>query len=285
MRSFAAARRWPLEFHPTENAEDLEKCAKQAIRGGRRVLLAMGGDGTFHALLNAATGADVVLGVIPTGGGNDIAATLGLPRDPLLALEKIVHGELRRVDLALARTADGRERYYAGGAGVGLDAEAARLAGREYRRIPGRLRYVLAALHALKGFESIDVQVEFPEADQPGFQTKALLASVLNTPTYGAGLRLAPEARTDDGLLDVVVVENLKMPEILALLPRLLVHGELRTPRITRMKTTRVRLSTARPSIVHGDGEILGPSPVEIAVVAGGALVLGPSLPSLALSE
>jgi diacylglycerol kinase (ATP) len=280
MRSLVAARHWPLEFQLTQSAEDLEKCAKQAIRDGRRVLLAMGGDGTFHALINAATGADVVLGVIPTGGGNDFAATLGLPGDPLLALEKIVHRDPRRVDIALARTADGRERYYTGGGGLGLDAEAARYAGKEYRHIPGRLRYVLAALRALKEFEVIDVRVEFPEGDQPAVRRKLLLASVLNTATYGAGLRLAPEARTDDGLLDVVLVGNLKMREIPALLPRLLANGELRTPRITRIRTTRVRLTTDRPCIFHGDGEILGPAPVEIAVVAGGALVLGPSLSS-----
>jgi diacylglycerol kinase (ATP) len=276
MRSLAAARSWPLEFQLTENEEDLEKCAKQAIRNGRRVLLAMGGDGTFHALINAATGADVVLGVIPTGGGNDFAATLGLPGDPLLALEKIVHGGLRRVDIALARTADGRERYYAGGGGLGLDAEASRYAGKEYIDVPGRLRYVLAALHALKGFESIDVRVEFPEGDQPGVNAKALLASVLNTSTYGAGLQLAPEARTDDGLLDVVLVGDLKMLEILALVPRLLMNGELRTPRITRMRTTRVRLTTDRPCLFHGDGELLGPAPVEVEVSPRAIQVLAP---------
>ncbi|GAC1621197.1 MAG: diacylglycerol kinase family lipid kinase [Candidatus Acidiferrum sp.] len=276
MRSLAAARGWPLEFQVTQNAEDLEKRAKQAIQNGRRFLVAMGGDGTFQTLLNAGVGTDVVLGVIPTGGGNDFARALGLPADPLLALEEIIYGVPRRVDLALARTSDGRERYYAGGGGLGLDAEAASYAEKKYSHVPGRLRYVVAALHALKGFEPIDLSVEFPEGDQPNFRGKALLASVLNTTTYGAGLRLAPEARTDDGLLDVVLLGNLKLLEILALVPRLLVQGELRTSRIERMKTTRVRLTTDRPCLFHGDGELLGPAPVEVEVIPGAIQVLVP---------
>ena len=277
MRSLAAARRWPLEFQVTQNAEDWEKQAQQAIRDGRRVLLAMGGDGTFQSLVNAAIGADVILGVVPTGGGNDFAASLGLPRDPLLALEKIVHGKIQRVDLALAKTADGRERYYAGGGGVGLDSAAARYAGNEYRHVPGRSRYVMAALHALKGFESLNVSVEFPDGNQHGVNAKVLMASVLNSATYGGGVRLAPEARIDDGLLHVVLLEDLRMLEIAGMVPRLLASGELRTPRINRMKTTRVRLTTDRPCLFHGDGELLGPAPVEVAVVPGAIQVLVPT--------
>lgn len=278
MRSLAASRRWPVQFQVTQNADDLERRAQRAIGDGRRVLLAMGGDGTFQTLVNAAVGAaDVILGVIPTGGGNDFAASLGSPRDPLRALGKIVHGKIQRVDLALAKTADGRERYYAGGGGVGLDSAAAHHAANEYRRVPGRLRYVMAALHALKGFESLDLNVEFPGSNQGTIAAKVLMASVLNTATYGGGVRLAPDARIDDGLLHVVVLENLKMLEIATIVPRLLASGELRTPRIARMKTTRVRLTTGRPCLFHGDGELLGPAPVEVTLIPGAIRVLTPA--------
>jgi diacylglycerol kinase (ATP) len=277
MRSLAALRHWPLEFCATQSEQDLENQAQRAIRGGRRVLLAMGGDGTFQALINAAIGADVILGVIPTGGGNDFAASIGLPRDPLLALEKIVHGKMQPVDLPLAKTADGRERYYAGGGGVGLDSAAARYAGDEYRRVPGRLRYVMAALHALRVFEPLNVRIEFPDGDQRGVEEKVLMASVLNTATYGGGVRLAPDARIDDGLLHVVLLENLRMLEIAAMVPRLLASGEVRTPRMTRIKTTRVRLITDRPCIFHGDGELLGPAPVEVTVIPSAIRVFTPA--------
>jgi diacylglycerol kinase (ATP) len=106
---------------------------------------------------------------------------------------------------------------------------------------------------------------------------KALLAAVLNTPTYGAGIRLAPDALLDDGWLDAIVVEDLNTLQVLALLPRLLKSGELRTPRVKRFRVKSVKLTADRPCLFHGDGEILGPAPVQIDVVPQGVRVLVPA--------
>src|SRR6266436_1579964 len=145
------------QFVMTNSAAELESFARNAISQGRRALFAMGGDGTFQALANAAFGADVVLGVLPVGGGNDFATALGLPADPLRAAEAILRGHPRLVDLAQVRTSEGRTRLYAGGGGVGLDAQAARYASGAYRWLPGRLRYIASALRALVGFTPIQV--------------------------------------------------------------------------------------------------------------------------------
>jgi diacylglycerol kinase family enzyme len=102
------------------------------------------------------------------------------------------------------------------------------------------------------------------------------LACVLNTPTYGAGIRLAPDAQIDDGWLSAVVVEELSMLQVIALLPRLMVTGELRTPHINRVLTRHVRLSTDRPAMFHGDGESLGLTPVDIQVLPRAVQVLAP---------
>jgi diacylglycerol kinase (ATP) len=244
------------------------------------LLLACGGDGTFQGLANAAFGFDVVLGVLPAGGGNDLARALGLPRDMEGALEAALRGQPKWVDLLQARTADGRERLYAGGGGVGLDAEAMRYASGAYRRIPGRFRYIVAALHALWGFTPMRVTAEFPGSDLPSLQARAFLAGVLNTPTYGGGLKLAPQAQFDDGWLDVVIVENLDVWEVLGVLPALLKKGELRTSRVKRCRARCVRLTTSRPCLFHGDGEILGPAPVEIEVVPRAVRVLAPAKPA-----
>ena len=242
------------------------------------MLLAMGGDGTFQALVNAAFGADVVLGIIPIGGGNDFASALGLPSDPIKAAEAVLRGQPRLVDLLRVRTAEGRTRLYAGGGGIGLDAEAARYASGAYRHLPGRLRYIASALRALAGYVPLDVRVDFPGSDLPPFEAKSLLAAVLNSPTYGAGLRLAPDAAVDDGSLHVVLIENLSLLGVLALLPRLMGSGELRTSHVKRWRVQRVRLTTERPCLFHGDGEILGPTPVEIEVVPKAVQVLAPIL-------
>ena len=101
-----------------------------------------------------------------------------------------------------------------------------------------------------------------------------LLAAALNTPTYGAGIRLAPDARMDDGLLDFVLIEGISKMSALALLPGLAKDGILRTDRVRRMRAKQIRLSTSRPCLFHGDGEILGSTPVEIEVVPRAIRVL-----------
>src|SRR5271169_6467867 len=175
------------EFIFVQSAGDLESNALAALNKGQRLFLAFGGDGTFQALVNAAYGSDAILGVLPAGGGNDFAAALQLPEDSVAAAEAILRGQPRRVDLARARTADGRVRFYLGGGGLGIDAEAARYASGAFRRLPGRSRYIASALRAFCTHRSLGVRVEFPQSDFPPMEINSLLAAVLNTPTYGAG--------------------------------------------------------------------------------------------------
>ena len=145
-----------------------------------------------------------------------------------------------------------------------------------YRRLPGRLRYVASALHALCVHKPLEIRIDFPESDQPATEARALLAAVLNSPTYGAGVRLAPDAQIDDGLLDVVMVEDLQAGEVIRLLPRLMTRGVLQTSHIKRWRAKRVRLTTNRTCLFHGDGEIFGNTPVEIEVLPRAIQVLAP---------
>jgi len=268
----------PAEFVMTHSAEELESCVQEAILRGNNLLITAGGDGTFQALANAAFGADALLGIIPVGGGNDFATALGMPDDPVKATEALLAGQARLVDLVRVRTADGRTRLYAGGGGVGLDAEAVRYASGAYRQLPGRIRYIASALTALARFDSLGVRIDFPGSNLPSFETQALLAAALNSPTYGAGLRLAPDAKIDDGSLEVVMIEKLNKFEVLTLLPRLMGSGELRTSRVKRWRARGVRFTTQQPCMFHGDGEILGPTPVEIEVVPRAVRVLTPTV-------
>jgi diacylglycerol kinase (ATP) len=276
IRQVFETRKIQVQFVMTESSEDLQARAMQGIAAGHRVLLAMGGDGTFQGLANAAYGSDVLLGVLPTGGGNDFASALGLPRDPLAAARVVLSGQPRYVDLLRARTGDGCIRLYLAGGGVGLDAEAMAHVSGAFRRMPGRWRYVAAALRALRGFAPLGVRAEFPGSELRAMESKVFLAGVLNTPTYGGGLRFAPGAQIDDGWLTTVFLENLTGFEVLALLPRLLRRGELPSARVRRTQARKVVLTTDRQSFFHGDGEILGPTPVRVEVVPGALRVLAP---------
>lgn len=263
------------EFMFTESAEALQSQARSAIQAGRRALIAMGGDGTLQALVNVAHGREVVLGILPTGGGNDFAAALGLPKNPIAAAAAILLAKPRWVDVLCARTADGSRRLYVGGGGVGLDADAANYSD-TYTQLPGRARYIASALRALREFKPLRVRAEFPGSELPPMEVPALLAGALNTPSYGAGLRLAPDARIDDGLLTTLLLRNLSAAQVLAAVLRLLARGDLPESYVTRVSATRVRLTTDRECRFHGDGEILGPAPVEIEVLHKAVSVLAP---------
>jgi diacylglycerol kinase (ATP) len=270
--------RIPVEFVQTASPKEMTALARKAIEEGRKLLIVMGGDGTLQELVNAVGGTDVVVGVIPVGGGNDFAASQALPRNPLEATRAMLGGEPQWVDFLRARTADGIDRLYVGGGGVGLDAEAAQFAGTTFREIPGRLRYIFSALTALWYFKPLKVTATFPESDLPAVQSSGLLAAVLNTPTYGAGLRLSPDASPMDGWLDVVLLKDLRWYEVMKLLPRLIATGELRTKRVIRVRAKRVQLATDRACVFHGDGELFGFAPLEIEVVPNAVRVLAPRL-------
>jgi diacylglycerol kinase (ATP) len=270
LREFARQQNWSVQICCAASAEDLAARARDAAGQGYRRLFVLGGDGTFQALLNAVSDyPDAILGIIPAGSGNDLAASLGLPNHPLRAAALLLDGQPCRMDAVRVRTADGRERLYTGGGGVGLDAEAARYANGAFRHLRGRLRYLLSAIRALVGFHPLRVRVSF--RGEPGelqnVTATALLVGVLNTPSYGAGLYLAPDAKTDDGTLDVVILEDLNAFEVLALLPSLWSTGHLRSTRVQRFRASCIRIETETTCRFHGDGELIGETPVEISVL------------------
>lgn len=276
LRKFAEGHHWNVDIRVTSSLSDLEATARQAAEAGfvERIFV-LGGDGTFQALLNAvAAYPEIVLGIIPAGGGNDLANSLALPSDPIPAAAALLNGEIVGLDAVRVRTANGVERLYAGGGGVGLDAEAARHANGIFRNVRGRIRYILGAVRALFGFRPLHVQITVTPGEPQSVQAKVLVVAVLNTPSYGGAVYLAPDAKTDDGKLELVLVEDLSLLQILLLLPALILHGRLPTSRIRRFSVQCARIETDPPAWFHGDGELLGLTPVEVSVVPKAIRVL-----------
>jgi diacylglycerol kinase (ATP) len=249
----------------TGSAEELQTRARAEVGGGSRKLVAMGGDGTLQLLAREAIGGEMAIGVIPMGGGNDFAAALGI-RSWRQAVRAIVQGQTRLVDVVKVRFADGQEARYVGGGGAGLDAEAAQYASGRFAKWPGRLRYLCAAITALQKFSGAEIEVTSGAQNKPEIAGRALLAAALNTPSYGGGVRLAPDATVDDGLLDFVVLETLTRLEIMCLLPALFFTGKLKTKRLRRFRAASVRVFASVPIPFHGDGELLGTTPVTIEI-------------------
>ena len=277
LQQFAQENGWRTDFQITTSVEDLRQRAYDAAKTGQGRIFVVGGDGTFQVLVNAVGGhSNVVLGLIPAGGGNDLAASLGIPADTIAAARLLLDGTVCLLDAAQVKTADGVERLYTGGGGVGLDAEASRYAGGIYRNVRGRMRYVLSAIRALIGFQTMQVRVQTDARRDTDIATHALLVAVLNTPSYGAGVRLAPGATPHDGKLDLVLLGDLEFFEVLAMLPALLLRGDVHSRRLQRRTVKRVRIETDRPCTFHADGEIVGKTPVEVEIVPGALRVLCP---------
>jgi len=269
---FARAR-FPTVFHEPRTPEAYSEAVRREVARGARAVAALGGDGTLQRMAREVLGRALTVGILPAGGGNDFAKALGIASLES-AVDAVIAGGRRRVDAVRVRTAVA-EGIYLGGGGVGLDARAARFARGGLRLLPGRVRYLCSALLALVGFRGVSVRAEFPGSDLPALEETALLAAVLNTPGYGGGVRLAPEAQIDDGLLELVVIEPLSNWEALGLLPRLLLEGTLKGPRVVRRRAGKIRLA-APGERLHGDGEWFGEGPFEIEVLPGALEMYAP---------
>jgi diacylglycerol kinase (ATP) len=276
MRNAFARLKYVAKIVQTDSADEFRNQVRRALREGCATLIAMGGDGTLQLLVNEVLGQDLQVGVIPAGCGNDFAAALGITKNVEKAVEIIAGGRTRRVDLVCVRNSSGLNAAYLGGGGMGIDAEALRYANGRFAKWPGRLRYLASAIAALRGFRGVKVEAAFPESDVPNVAKLLLLAAVLNAPTLGGGLRLAPDARLDDGMLEVVMIEMLRKREVLALIPRLLITGELRSGRTVRMRSAKIKLTAEKETSFQGDGELLGKTPVEIEVMPKALRVLAP---------
>ncbi len=265
------------DFAHSKSSEDLREQAERGASEGYRYVVALGGDGAFHHLVEAIHGTEAVAGFFPAGNGNDIAADLGIPADPLDAAEAFLKSAPRAIDLILAQFGDGRRAHYIGAGGMGLDAEAAHLANTKFKRLPGVTRYLAGALWEFFHGGSIGLHAEI---DGVAWDGRALFVAVANSTRYGSGIRIAPEAKMDDGWIDIALVQDVRLTRLVEAIPIVLTSGDLRGfPEVQRYRCKRILLQTERPAKVHGDGELLGETPVELTVLPQAVRVMTPRSP------
>jgi len=225
------------------------RAAELAAHGGASRILVVGGDGTLHHAIQALAGTGCALGIVPAGRGNDLARALGLPLDPLAAARRALRTPPRAIDLGCIAG-----RFFAGVACAGLDAEVARLIRERRGRRWGRWAYALAAARAVATFRAPHFRIDHDEGRESG---PGMLVAVANSPCYGGGMRIAPDAALDDGRLDLVFVRGLSPPRLLAALPRLYRGTHLSHPAVTSRLVRRVAIGADRPLAIFGDGEPL----------------------------
>jgi YegS/Rv2252/BmrU family lipid kinase len=259
-----------VDQHATGSLEDARLAARQAA-GSVDAVVAVGGDGTVGAcaggLADAGPPARAALGVIPAGGGNDAARTLGLaPGDPLAAAALLPR--LRRRPADLARVG---ERGYLAVAGAGFDSEVNRIANQRLAWAGVRLRYLGAALAQLVVGRPARFRLRLDGEEQ---ELRAWLVAVANCPSYGGGMRIAPQASLDDGRLDVVVIGAVGKLTCLDLLRKVFSGRHVEHPAVSVHHAERVELDGDRALAVYADGEPAGHLPASFAVQPAALTVL-----------
>jgi diacylglycerol kinase family enzyme len=192
-----------------------------------------------------------------TGRGRDACRNLGLMRDPRRAARRLVEGRVVSLDVGLARWPGGH-RYFLGWAGSGFDAVVAERAGTR----GGRLIYARAVLTSLREYRPAAIAVRLDEVG--AWAGPAASVVVCNGAWFGGGMHIAPDARPDDGLLDVVRLGALGRLELARWLPTVYWGGHLANPRIQLRRAARVRVHAATPLPVQIDGELGFHTPLDI---------------------
>ena len=265
-----AADRVETERHLTRSLEDARLAACEAAPSFDAVV-AVGGDGTVGAcaagLADANRPAGAALGVVPAGGGNDAARSLGLPAgDPLAAAGLLARLRRRPADLA---TVAGRA--YLNVAGAGFDSEVTRVANQRLGWAGNRPRYIGAVLGqlAVGGTASFRLVLDGRAQSVSGW-----LVAVANGPSYGGGMRVAPQASLADGLLDVVVIADIGKLDFLRTFPKVFSGRHVEHPAVTVHRAARVELDADRTLAVYADGEPAGTLPATFEVRPAAITVL-----------
>lgn len=239
----------------TEQKGDATRLAAEAAAQGATGLLAVGGDGTLHEVVNGNLERQVAIGVVPAGSGNDFIRSFGLkPDDWRSACQIIARGQVQPLDLGQING-----RHFINVAGVGFDAAVANCANVWAKdRFPGSLAYIAALLKTIVEFKPTEVTVEL---DDQTFCAQGWLVAVANAQYFGGGMWVAPKAMIDDGLFDICILGELSKPGLLKAFPSVFTGKHLQHPAIHYYRSRTVKVSTRDPLLVQADGELIGRTP------------------------
>jgi YegS/Rv2252/BmrU family lipid kinase len=256
-----------VETDATRDLEHARTLAVEAARAGR-VVAALGGDG----LLGCVAGAlreipGAVLGVLPGGRGNDFARMAGIPLDAEAACDVVAHGVARPIDLGAAG-----DRAFIGIASLGFDSDANRIANEAPAQL-GRLVYVYGLVRALAAWKHAAFTVEV-DGERVSFSGWSVAAA--NAKGYGGGMLLAPDARLDDGALDVVLIADISKWGYLRTAPSVFKGTHVRNPAVRVLRGAEVRVESDRPFVVYADGDPIGQTPITLRALPAALQVLMP---------
>ncbi|MFD6923849.1 diacylglycerol kinase family protein [Streptomyces sp. NPDC059944] len=248
------------------HAQDLARAAGE--RG--RIVLAVGGDGIAGGIGGALSGTDTVLGLVPAGRGNDFARALQLPTGAAELARVLLDNEPRRVDTIEVESAVHARTVVLGGVYAGVDALANRHAN-EARLLRGAASYYAGGLRAVTGWRAASYRVTVDGVEHPH---RGYTVVAANSAYYGSGRVIAPAARVDDGLLDVVMIREAPRRLFFTLMNELKTGAHVDRPEVVILRGREIRIEADRPVPYGADGEVEAVLPVTARVRPGDLAML-----------
>jgi diacylglycerol kinase (ATP) len=269
VRELLKARGATFDLELTKGPRDAANIARRALEGFD-VIVAIGGDGTINEILPGMLFSEKPLGIIPAGSGNDFIKSLGIPNNVSKAVGILLEGNAGLID---AGKINGT--YFANGVGIGFDAAVNRASYTIDHSRRGLLLYFCALLKTLGKYDAVPLKITM---NNTVLNQDIFLLTVGNGTTVGGGFKLTPHAKIDDALLDVTIVNPLRIPVLLWHLPKVFLGTIGRVKRYaTLLKTEKLVVEVSGPVPIHVDGEIYdnGEARFEIEVVPKALRVIG----------
>ncbi len=244
---------WSGTVYPTHATE----LARQAGEEGYQRVIAMGGDGTVHEVVNGIMQLPPqkrpVLGVVPVGSGNDFAHAIGVPLQSDHALVCALHDEPKAIDLGVMTDDHGRQEFFDNTLGIGFDAVVT-IRSHQLPVVRGFLMYLTAVIQTI--ILNHDPALMQIDMDGKKWEQSNLLLTLCNGPREGGGFLIAPDARIDDGVLHFAMIRKVSRLMMFRLVPEVMkgTHGRFKP--VTLGSCTKMSVSTDRPMYIHADGEI-----------------------------
>lgn len=256
-----------LDWVETEGPQDAMEAAREWSEG---LLIVAGGDGTVNDAINGLGAAgfpkDVTLALLPSGTGNDLAGTLAVPEEVEEAEAVIRQRRVRVLDVGRVRSESIGERFFVNVASGGIGAEISDATHEELKSRWGKLSYLRASLEVAQEFDVREITLHLDGEER---HLRAINMAVGNCRYAGGGWLAAPKANPEDGLLDVVVIEDVGLKEFLALAPAALARSDyLNKEGVFFTRAREIRVETQLPGLEFTvDGEVIGTGSVEFVVI------------------
>jgi YegS/Rv2252/BmrU family lipid kinase len=246
-----------FEWASTEYPGHAVEIARQAALDGCDAVAALGGDGTVHETVNGLMSVPAdrrpLLAAVPIGSGNDFCHNIGIPADHEAAMQRILTGTPRRIDVGRITDGSGRTEYWDNTVGLGFDATVT-IYSYQITRLQGFSMYLWAVIQTiLRNHTAPRMRIQ---ADQESIDDHVLMLTVCNGPREGGGFRVAPAAEPDDGWLDFAMIRKVSRLMMFRLIPEVMngTHGRFRQVRLGRCR--RMEITAEHPVTIHTDGEI-----------------------------